>query len=358
MAINPLTGQLVPVQTGATFGAMQTIDPLTGAPPTGLLGAEQILGGTSDAALAALRQARNQSVQDLQFAGQQGVGELRQGRDVGTQFLGQAIGGFDPFAQQGTGAGNIQAALSGALGVQAQQAALANLQPVNAFLQEQGDRAVTRNASALGGLGGGNVLKELTRFGQGLAGQSAQQQFANLGTVAERGFGALTQQAGLRGQQAGIATQAGRDISSTLGRTAQDIAGTRAGAAANLANVFGGTGQQLATGRTRVGEQIAGAIGGTTSALANLAAQQGAGLSDITGGGASNLANILSGIAAQTGASQEQLAALLANITTGQAGQVAALPQIISQPTNTLGQMGQLAGGIGGILSALPPRTL
>lgn len=332
------TGQFIPdqlgpppgiVQTGPTFAAAN--DPVTGAPPTGLIGAEQELRSSSNAALGALRNARNQSVRDLRQAGQQGV-----------EFLGQGIEGFQPFAQQGQGAGDVQAALSGALGVPAQQEALANLQPVNDFLFNEGSRAVTRSAARLGGLGGGNVQRELTRFGQGLAGQSAQQQFQNLGTVANRGFDALQSIGSLRGRQA-----------DTLGRTAQDITSTRANAATNIANVFGGTGGAIAAGRTRAGEQIAGAVGGTTSALADLANAQGGGLSDITGTGASNLATTLSGATGAESVSLEQLAALLSNIQTGQAGQVAALPSTVFQPPNAVEQVGQVAGGIGSILAAL-----
>ncbi len=314
-----LQPQTAPVAPAVDFGA---------APPTGLIGSEEALQTAQTGALGELTSARDLSIQDLTQAGQLGAQEIRGGRAAGTEFLGQAIGGFEPFAQEGTSAGNIQAALSGALGVEAQQQALANLQPINTFLQEEGERAVARNAARLGGLGGGNVLKDLTRFGQGLAGQSAQQQFENLGTVAERGFGAVQNIGTLRSSQANLAAQASRDISDTLGRTAQDVSTVRGGAATNIANVFGGTGQQVAAGRTRAGEQIATAIGGTTSALADLAAQQGAGISDITGGISTQISNLLATEGLTEAQIQQQLATLLANIGVQEGSTVAGLPSI------------------------------
>ena len=47
---------------------------------------------------------------------------------------------------------------------------------------------VTRNAAALGGLGGGNVQKELTRLGQDLASTQLQNQIANLAALSRQGF--------------------------------------------------------------------------------------------------------------------------------------------------------------------------
>lgn len=378
MAINPLTGQFVPdqqvlpfptaqsgqpilpnrIQTGPTFGAgsagFQAVDPLTGAPPTGLIGSEGALTAAADNALRVLRSARNVGIGELRQAGQQGVGEIQGGRDVATQFLEQAIGGFDPFAQQGTQAGGIQSALSGALGQEAQRQALLNLQPVNEFLQQQGEQALNRQAAALGGIGGGNVRRELVRFGQGLAGQSAQQQFANLGTVANRGFGSLQEQGALRGRQGDISAQAGRDIGSLLQQTGRDILGARQAAGRDIAGVFGGTGQQLATGRTRAGEQIAGAIGGTTSALADLVSQQGQQAGAVIGGTQSNLANLLSGAGQQQAAGQTQLAAILANLATQQGSTVAGLPSIpgIQETEGILARLGQAASGVGTAIAA------
>jgi len=264
---NPLNAQGMPimanrVQGGPTLaggaGGFQGIDPRTGAPPTGLIGAENALTSSADNALRVLRSGRNTGIGELRAAGRQAAGAIGAGRDQGIGYLDQGIASFDPFAQSGNQAGDIQAALSGAYGVEAQQQALANLKPVSSFLQERGERAVLRNASAMGGVQGGNVMRELTRFGQGLAGESAQQQFANLGTVADRGFSALREQGAMRGQQGNISMQAGRDIGNTVSRTGEGMLAARLSAGRDIGNVFSQTGSQLASGRTRAGEQIAG----------------------------------------------------------------------------------------------------
>lgn len=312
---------------GAGAGGFQAVDPLTGAPPTGLIGSENALTSSADNALRVLRSGRNTGIAEMRAAGAAGADAIRAGGQQGIGLIGKAIGGFDPFVSQGTDAGGIQAALSGALGVQAQQEALANLKPVSDFLTEHGERALTRNAAAMGGIGGGNVRRELVRFGQGLAGESAQQQFNNLGTVANRGMEALRDVGNLRGQQANVALRAGEGAGDILSATGRHIAGARASAAANIANVFGGTGSQIAQGRQRAGEQIAQAIGGTSSALSNLVGGAGEGQA----------------------ASQSNLAAILANIATGEASTVAGLggiPGAQSQP-GILGGIGALAGGLG-----------
>ncbi len=261
--------------------------------PTGLLGSEE-----------ALRRALEGS-----------TGAIETGIARGAEIT-------DPFTQGGTQAFNLQGALSGALGPQAQQQAFADFQasPGQEFLTGEAERSLLRNQAAIGGLGGGNVRSALQEQAIGLAAQDFGNQFGRLGQVS--GLGAQ-----LAGQQAGA-----------------NVAGGQ-----NLANLAFGTGQTLAGGRTRAGEQIAGQIGATTSALANLAAQQGGGLSDILGAGGGNLANLLSGAGQAQGTSQEQLAAILANIATGQGSQIAGLPGVpgVQQTTGQLGNIANLITAFG-----------
>lgn len=321
----------------ANYG-FQAIDPNTGAPPTGLMGSENALLAGYGAGLENLDQYGQQAVNELRQAGQQGQG-----------FYEQGIQGFNPFAQQGTGASGIQAALSGAMGVDAQRQALANLQPVNEFLQSEGERGVIRNAAALGGLGGGNVMKELSRFNQGLAGQSAQQQFQNLGTVADRGFGAVQNIGTMRAGQADYSAQLGRDIASSLQRTGE-----------NIANMYGTAASTVGAGRSAAGQNIASAVGSTTSALADLINNQGLNQANTIGTNATNIANLLSGTGANQATTQTNLAALLANLASGSAGQYAGLPGIpgIQQTTGILQSIGQAAQGVGTMMAAGSDRRL
>ena len=241
-----------------------------GVPQTGLIGAESALQGGLRGGLA--------------------------GIEAGVSQAGQTL---SPYTQGGNQAFGLQSALSGAMGPEAQRQAFANYNesPEVAYQREMGERAITRNAAATGGLGGGRVQQELQRHAIGLAQQDYGNSFNRLGSLAEKGYGA----AGLLG---GIQANAG-------------------GAAGQMAY---GTGQSLAGGRTRAGEQIAGNLQGTTSALSQLINQQGMDLSNIIGSGGNNIANLLAGYGTADAQTKQALAALLANIATGSASQVAGVP--------------------------------
>jgi len=360
---------------------------LLGQTTQGIQGLQQALGGAQGFGQEAIDFAVG-----AQQLGQQGVG-----RDIGL-----GIQGLQGFADPGQQAFQSQAALSGALGPQAQQQAFAQFvaSPEQQFIEQQGTQGLLRQAAALGGLGGGNIQKDILSFGQGLARQGISDRFNRLGQVSGQGLQAAGQQAGLRGQQAGLNAQllgqfglsaiqskqqqaanqlgVGRDILGArtqlggqlgqLGATeAQQRLGFAAAPLAQVGNILQqtgqgisditfGTGQLLAGGRTRAGEQIAGGIGTTASQLAALQAQQGLGLSNILGQGGGNLAEILQAAGAGQGLSQENLAAILANIATGQGSTIAGLPGIpgVQQTQGLIGgvqDLGQAITGITGFLS-------
>lgn len=235
---------------------------------------------------------------------------------------------LSPFTQPGQQAAQQQAALSGALGPEAQATAFQQFQdsPGQAFLRDRGERAVLRNAAAIGGLGGGNVRRELVEFGQGLAAQDFQNQFDRLGQVAGRGL-----QSGLAG--AGFESSLGAAES----RIPLDV------------------GSLLYGGRIRAGENLSSNIGGTSSALANLINQQGAGLADIYGTGVNNVNTLIQRAATGDQQAQLQLASQIANLEMGGAGMIAGQPFVAGPQTNYLGQLGQLASGVGGLLQATRP---
>ena len=222
--------------------------------------------------------------------------------------VGFGTSGLSRFQDAGLQAQQQQSALAGLQGQQAFNQALMN-NPAIQFQREQGERAVLRNAAALGGLGGGNVMKELSRFGTGLAAQDLQNQFNRASQIAGQGLGAA-------GQLGDIGLRAGQ----FAGQAALDV-----------------------------GRDIAQNVSGTTSALAQLRQQQGAGLSDIIGQSGGNLANLLSGAGQAQAGSQQNLAALLANLATQQGSTVAGLRGIpgVQQQQGNLGGLGQLASGLG-----------
>lgn len=263
-----------------------------GVPQTGLIGAESALQGGLRGGLAGIEAGVNQAGQTL-----------------------------SPYTQGGNQAFGLQSALSGAMGPEAQRQAFANYNesPEVAYQREMGERAITRNAAATGGLGGGRVQQELQRHAIGLAQQDYGNSFNRLGSLAEKGYGA----AGLLG---GIQANAG-------------------GAAGQMAY---GTGQSLAGGRTRAGEQIAGNLQGTTSALSQLINQQGMDLSNIIGSGGNNIANLLAGYGTADAQTKQALAALLANIATGSASQVAGVPGLPgANDPGLLQGAGAILSGIG-----------
>lgn len=262
--------------------------------PTGLKGAEQAMYG---GLLGGMEQL-NKGVEGAEGAY--------------NQFGDAAKASLSGYAQQGTGASQYQANLTGANGPEAQAQAFAQYQesPEQAYLREQSERAITRNAAATGGLGGGNVLKELQRNATGLAAQDFQNSFNRLNTVADRGFNAAQ---GVSAIDAGMGDR---------------IGGMRYGAGNTLADMSYGLGQALAGGRTRASELMAQNYGQTAQGMAGIQQQFGNDLSSVTGQGASNLANLLSGGGQAANQNYQQLAALLANIATGQGSQVAGLPGV------------------------------
>lgn len=254
----------------------------------GLSGSEQALRQTADASMQAL---------------QGGLG-------AGTRAM-EAREGYTPYVQQGQQALQMQSALAGAQGPEALQQALASMQPVNQFQQQQGEQAILRNAAALGGLGGGNVQKDLMQYGQGLASQNINDQFNRLGAISGQGL-----------QGAGMQANTG-----------QALLGANVGVGQTGAGITSALGQMMSQGRTRAGEQLAG-----------IQQAQGAGVSDMLSG--QNLANIL--MASGQGGEASNLASILANLATQQANMSTGQTST-AQFLNDQG----LAGGIGTILQGV-----
>lgn len=94
-----------------------------------------------------------------------------------------------PFQEAGVSALTEQQALLGLSGEEAQQAAFTQLEesPGQRFLRQRQQRALVRNASAIGGLGGGNVRTALQEQAAGFAQQDIQNQFGRLGQLAGQG---------------------------------------------------------------------------------------------------------------------------------------------------------------------------
>lgn len=107
-----------------------------------------------------------------------------------------------PFREAGVGALGQQEALLGLSGQEAQQAAFSGLEESagQRFIRDRQERSLLRNASATGGLGGGNVQTALQQQAVGFAQQDIQNQFGRLGQLAGQGQAITTNQAQLGGQ--------------------------------------------------------------------------------------------------------------------------------------------------------------
>ena len=146
----------------------------------------------------------------------------------------KALGGLEPFAAAGAPALEQQQALLGLRGPEAQRKAISGIEQGGQFqaLMQQGENALLQNASATGGLRGGNIQGALAQFrpqllsslidqqygrlgGLTALGQTTTQNLAGLGQASAAGTGAAAQTTGanianLLGQQG--AAQAGAEI--------------------------------------------------------------------------------------------------------------------------------------------------
>lgn len=168
---------------------------------TGLYTANKSAGAARDAA-----QLQSQSAQA-------GIDEQHRQFDAIQKLL-------SPFVNAGTGALGGQQDLLGTNGGGAQQAAIAGIQGSPQFqaMTQQGEDAILANASATGGLRGGNVQSALAQFRPQLLAQLIDQQYARLGGLTTTGANAA----------AGVGTagvQTGLGVSQLLGQQGAAQAG-------------------------------------------------------------------------------------------------------------------------------------
>lgn len=146
-----------------------------------------------------------------------------------------------PYVQAGTGAIGQQQAILGLSGDAAQQSAIRGIEQSPYFRSQvqQGEMGILQNASATGGLRGGNVQGALAQFRPALLNQLIQQQYSNLGGLTSIGQASAAQQAVAAGNTgtnvANLIGQQGAAVAG--GQLAQ--AGIRSQAIGSLANIAG-----------------------------------------------------------------------------------------------------------------------
>jgi hypothetical protein len=142
-----------------------------------------------------------------------------------------ALGGLQPYAAAGAPALAQQQALIGLGGPEAERAAIERIQGGETFkaLSQQGENALLQNASATGGLRGGNIQGALAQFRPALLSSLIDQQYGLLGGLTALGQATTQNLAGL-GQASAAGTGAaaqttGANIANLLGQQGAAAAG-------------------------------------------------------------------------------------------------------------------------------------
>jgi len=154
-----------------------------------------------------------------------------------------------PYVAAGTPALAGQQALIGLGGAGAQQQAIAGLaeSPQMQALVQQGENAMLQNASATGGLRGGNIQAALAQFRPQMLSSLIDQQYQRLGGMTTLGQNAAA-------GQATAGTALGANVAGLLGQQGAATAGGQLARGAVPGQTFG---QML-----QIGGTIAGAMGG------------------------------------------------------------------------------------------------
>lgn len=142
-----------------------------------------IIGGITGSTAQA---KAGQAASATQAAGaQQGIGTL-------TDYLAAVQQAFAPYQQAGAQALTGQQDLLGTNGAGAQQSAISALQgsPLYTSQLAAGENSILQNASATGGLRGGNTQATLAQFSPQLLAQLIQQQYSQLGSMSGMGLNA------------------------------------------------------------------------------------------------------------------------------------------------------------------------
>lgn len=183
-------------------------------------------------------QAANQAAQVQAQASAEGIAENRRQFDKVVELM-------SPYVTAGTGALATQQVMLGLQGPDKQKQLLDAIaaSPQMQAYATQGEQAILQNASATGGLRGGNIQGALAQFRPQLLNQLIEQQYGKLGGMTQIG------QAAAAGQAAqGMAT--GANISNLLAQQGAARAGGIIAAGNEQANSFGSA--------MKIGSTIAG----------------------------------------------------------------------------------------------------
>lgn len=170
-----------------------------------------VVGGITGAKQAG--EAAERAGQTQAAAAQAGIEEQRRQFDKLVELMA-------PYTAVGVPAMTAQQALLGLQGAPAQEQAIAALEssPQMRALIQQGENALLQQASATGGLRGGNIQAALAQFRPEMLSKMIQQQYQNLGGLTQIG------QASAAGQAA-AGMQSASDVANLLANRGAALAG-------------------------------------------------------------------------------------------------------------------------------------
>jgi len=178
-----------------------------------------------------------------------------------------AVPQLQQYAQGGIDAFGMQQALSGAQGPEAQQAAYDQVSqdPAVTEMMRQGEEAILSNASATGGLRGGNTQGALAQFRPGILSNAINQKYNQLGGLSQIGSGMSQYLAGAGGNVASSLYSGAQNATGQLANIGQASAAGQANAAQNFgvnaSNLMAEKGAALAGGQMASGSGAAGTMG-------------------------------------------------------------------------------------------------
>lgn len=201
-------------------------DPVTG------IGAAVNIGGSLLKGKAASKAGKLQAASEQEAIAQQraAIEEQRLAREELRTLL-------NPYVEAGGSALQGQMAALGLAGPEAQQAFVTQQEqsPFFQALAGQGEDAIRQNASATGGLRGGNIQGALAQFRPQLLNQFIEQQYGRLGGMTQLGQRSAAG-VGAGGQEA--ATQIGTNLTN-IGTGFRNIGSYKSGSALAQGQMFG-----------------------------------------------------------------------------------------------------------------------
>jgi hypothetical protein len=192
-----------------------------------VIGGAALMGATSLISAGISSKAAKDAAATQGAAAQGGIDETRRQYDNMQELL-------SPYVQAGNQAMAQQQAMMGLSGPEAQSAALRQISEGEEFkaLTAQGENAMLQNASATGGLRGGNTQAALAQFRPQMLSSLINQQYGRLGGLTQLG------QASAAGVGA-AGMQAGQNIAGLIGQQGEATAAAQLASGQAYANVPG-----------------------------------------------------------------------------------------------------------------------